>query len=202
MPASFYNEVFLEGGSELNYKKHWKETPWNAVWQYIVDYLKKEGKTKILDLGCGPGQAAGCLYEGGIKFYTGIDFSEVAINIAKQNFIKNYKESKNYKFICKDLLKYDFNQEQYDAVISTEFLEHIKEDIFVLNKIRKNTLTIITLPNCDSEGHVRYFPQKNEDDAKIEIKNRYSKHFNILKIDTYNYPASTSKDYIIIMLKK
>jgi 2-polyprenyl-3-methyl-5-hydroxy-6-metoxy-1,4-benzoquinol methylase len=197
LKSDFYDEVFENGGSEGVYLRSWIDTPWVDIWTNIARIVVERGKTNVLDLGCGPGQFASCFYENNIKNYTGIDFSEVAIDAAN----KLFKDKKNYTFLCSNILEFNFDKIKYDCVIATEFMEHIEDDILVLSKIKSKTLILISLPNCDSEGHVRYYPQE-EDEAKASILERYSSICNIEAINIFYYENSCSKDYLVIMEKK
>lgn len=116
-----YNEVAEE--FEQTRKKYSSET------EELKAYVKE--KEKVLDLGCGTGR----LYEifsaqGGD--YTGIDFSEKLIQIAKEKY--------GDKFVLGDILNLPFPNENFDSVWAIASLHHIPTKKFrkkVLDHIRR-----------------------------------------------------------------
>jgi len=54
-----------------------------------------------------------------------------------------------------------------DVVVLLEVLEHIEQDIYVLSIIPLGKQVVITVPNFDAKGHVRFF------DNLDVIKERY-----------------------------
>tara|TARA_R110002074_G_scaffold139049_4_gene284528 strand:+ start:529 stop:1134 length:606 start_codon:yes stop_codon:yes gene_type:complete len=195
--SEWYDEVYRNGGSEEIYFKHYSETPWINVWTEVFNRVKLYAGTKILDIGCGPGQFSNFITDIDTEIkYIGLDFSKTAIDAA-------IIRSPNHEFRVANVLEYDIGSIEYDIVITMEFLEHIVQDIYVLNKIRSGTMILATLPNMDSEGHVRFL-SKNKDTAKSEILNRYSECCDIIDILYFPYSDSqdSNADYLIIMKKK
>ena len=80
----------------------------------LKDYIK-DGE-KILDLGCGSGRLCRII-DGKNIDYTGIDFSENLILIARENYGK--------KFIVGDILNLPFPEENFDSVWAIASLHHI-----------------------------------------------------------------------------
>jgi len=194
--SDFYNSVFKDGGSEQTYFRHYSDTPWYPVWTHIITYIKSNQFQNILDLGCGPGQFSRYLKDSlpNIK-YTGFDFSEIAIDMAK-------KLTPEFSFQVEDAVTFDYSSIVYDLVIATEFFEHIEGDLDILKKIKSGTTILITLPNMDSEGHVRFL-SKDDFTARHDIKERYSDYCEILDIFHFPYAANPENaDYLIIMIKK
>ena len=76
-----------------NYPPHWE-----FILQHIAPIVTID--TKVLDIGCGTGSMCKLLVDNvGVcpKNYTGVDYSEQAINLAKQNYegdflVMNYKD--------------------------------------------------------------------------------------------------------------
>lgn len=54
------------------------------------------------------------------------------------------------------------HEADYDCCISLEFLEHVENDVNVVDQIRKGTRCIFSVPNFDSSAHVRYFSSEGE----------------------------------------
>lgn len=123
----------------------------------VVELLPKNKNCSIIDLGCGAGNMADLLYTNGYKNYTGIDFNENMLKVAKER-VPHCAE----KFILKDLTD-EATWKLYkdkDVFISTEALEHIMEDRCVLKSIPSGKLVIISVPNFNHRNHVRFFTSK------------------------------------------
>jgi 2-polyprenyl-3-methyl-5-hydroxy-6-metoxy-1,4-benzoquinol methylase len=96
----------------------------------------------VLDIGCCFGLLSD-YYSGN---YTGVDFSEEALKKAK------LVRRSNANFLlrdCEDLSDFNFNE--YDTIVITEFLEHFENDQKILDPIFQNakpgTRIVITCPN-------------------------------------------------------
>lgn len=90
------------------------------------DVLKHCKKTDaiILDVGCGPGLFAKELALRSNKFsVTGIDISDVAINMAK----KNCKELKNTSFFTENVNNMSFPSNFFDIVVCKDTLHHFND---------------------------------------------------------------------------
>jgi hypothetical protein len=72
-----------------------------------------------------------------------------------------------------------FGTFDYDAIVCSEFLEHVKEDLAVLNRIRPGTRFYGTVPNFPFTSHLRHF--RNEAD----VFSRYAPSFTNFGIDTF-----------------
>lgn len=191
----FYNYVFSDENHKVKYFKSYKDTPWKNIWEEICKIMKEHNVKSILDIGCGTGQFAECVYYNNFEKYIGIDFSSKAIDRCLDIF-KNINN--NYIFINENVLRINFENFEYDCVVATEFLEHIENDIEVLLKIKSKKLIIFTLPDSDSEGHVRFFPDSIEE-SFLKIKERYKNIGDIIYINTINYYNGIGKDYIVII---
>lgn len=192
----FYDEVYKIGGSEEIYFKDFSQTPWVNVWSAIIKEIKKNNFKKVFDIGCGPGQFAEFLNKKINKInYFGLDFSIVAVNFAKLKV-------PSFEFVCENALTFDYNLVDYDVVVITEFLEHIEGDLLVLQKLRSGTMVLATLPNMDSEGHVRFL-SKDTNKAKNEIFERYQDICDIIEIKHFPYELNPDNgDHLIKMIIK
>lgn len=166
--SNFYNEVYLKGGSKQEYFKEPKDCIYYPIWNHICFGLNNVDK--ILELGCGVGQLAKLFINYNKNYIRGIDFSKIAIKKAKENNIGN--ES---KFIIGNLYNKLLYEIDYDIVIICEVLEHLKDDLFIINNIKKDKKIIFSVPNYNSKGHVRYFSTWMEANERyrnlIEFKN-------------------------------
>lgn len=99
--------------------------PRNYVKKF-AEGLKEQGKTDILDLGCGFGRHLIYLAEQGFNV-KGIDISEEAIEMTKRKLREKKLEAELLQEDMKDL---SFQNEEFDAVIAITVIGHaIKPDI-------------------------------------------------------------------------
>jgi len=159
----YYDHIY---SNSAMYNSHYTKSHYWNLYQNIFSLIPKvvhHIPPKILDVGCGTGQFGQYLYDKGLTNYLGIDFSEAAIEIAKRNSAQQFIRS-SYE---------DFSFESFNVIIALEVLEHLKNDLEVVEKLPDKALFIFSLPSYSGEAHVRHF--KNKD----EILSRYSKIFDI-----------------------
>lgn len=84
---------------------------------------------KVLDLGCGPGINAKKMQKFGAKV-KGIDLSNYLIDIAK-------KEASNIEFLIGDVEKLPYKNGEFDIVVSSLVLGHIKDWKKTLSEVRR-----------------------------------------------------------------
>lgn len=97
--------------------------------EWINSQIHTDDRTKLLDLGCGPGLYCSILNDKGIDV-TGIDYSRRSIEYAKKDAILNGRQ---IEYIYQDYLKINYKQE-YDAAIM------IYCDFGVLSNSNRKTL--------------------------------------------------------------
>jgi 2-polyprenyl-3-methyl-5-hydroxy-6-metoxy-1,4-benzoquinol methylase len=133
-----------------------------------IKLLKKGRALRILDIGCGTGVQLRALERAGYNKLTGLEFSPFAARIAKRHT--------HAKIIVGDFLKKELGAAQYDVIIATEVIEHIRDPMRFLKRVqtllRPGGLFIYSTGNIDSlsarlfgakwhyiipEGHISYF---------------------------------------------
>lgn len=149
---SWYNKVYAQDVG--NYSGLPDDSPYLDCWKYVC---LKAGNERIADFGCGPGQFAEYCIQNGNKYVLGIDFSDVAISIAK-----NRNPTHSDYFITQDLCSLHIDHDTYDVAVILETLEHIKDDFVFLEQIPLGKHIIISLPSFDYTSHHRFFPNKEE----------------------------------------
>lgn len=154
--SKYYDSMFEE---TYKYNIHYSKSPYFHLWKKTITFIENNN---IFDLGCGPGQFANMLYDLNKYKYTGIDFSNVAIEKAK-------KIVPEYNFIVSEL-NADIEIDTPCTVTIIETLEHIEQDIEIISKLN-NCQVIASVPSYDSDGHVRYFKSEKE------VIDRYSSLF-------------------------
>jgi tetratricopeptide (TPR) repeat protein len=166
--VDYYDDVFTD---QESYHEHWRASPYAGAWEAIIAQLRDRKVELILDLGCGPGQFAQAVHEllpG--RRYHGVDFSEVAIERAARllpefQFTKVSLPIPNYA---------PFGA--FDCVVCTEVLEHVDDDLAILETVPAGTQVVFSVPNFDSFGHVRLF------DSASSVHARYGHLFHDLAI--------------------
>lgn len=162
--AEYYDQIF---NSEKGFQTHYKDSFYFVHWTQVIQYLKKINSPVILEVGCGPGQLANYLDDEEYGNYAGFDFSQTAIEKAKQILPQ-------VNFWVGDALQLEnFEKYDYNSVICLEVLEHINDDIKILNNIKPGANIIFSVPNFDAESHVRWFTNERQ------IKSRYYKKIAI-----------------------
>ncbi|MEN6558387.1 MAG: class I SAM-dependent methyltransferase [Thermoguttaceae bacterium] len=167
--ASHYNEIYAESEE---YRKHYTASQYYFLWCVVVDRLKRANCQAILDIGCGSGQFASMLWNAGIPQYVGLDFSETAIFLARNH-------CPGYRFVCESAFDTNlFLKYNYDLVISMEFLEHVDDDIAILNRIPSGKKFLGTVPSFPYKSHVRFFS------GPERVAERYEPLFSQFRVDT------------------
>ncbi len=188
--SNFYDDLFESGGWNDMYFKHYRESHYYRIWLSALEKLKHITYPNIIEIGCGPGQFANLLFDSGFNNYQGIDFSSEAIKYAK---IRN-SEYKNLFNIDNAYTSNIFNTD-YNTVIIFEVLEHVDDDLIILEKIRKNSFVLFSVPNFYSDGHVRWF------NSKQDVFLRYKKYVEYEEIQEHSV-GGLNKIYLISGNKK
>jgi SAM-dependent methyltransferase len=181
-----YDDMFLEGGHAGVFDLPYRRSPYFPMFRGVVGMLQRARPKRVLEVGCGTGPLAHMLLETTKVEYLGFDFSPVAVGKAKARtarqanfFIGDATQAKTYK----DL--------QYDAIVCTEVLEHIEDDLQAVRQWAAGTYCVCSVPNYDADTHVRHFKHESEVLARysglidIDVIQRRSKPF----LDDLSIPA-------------
>ena len=98
----------------------------------IFDFIPKQGSLKILDFGCGEGVYTYALSKFTNHKITALDYDK---NIISN--LNNLNLNKDVKKIILDGEKdaFPFHKNQFDIIILSEVLEHVNDDVNLLNKL-------------------------------------------------------------------
>lgn len=185
--AGFYDTLFRSGGHRGQYHVHYSECFYLNVWRRGAELLMSLENPRILDIGCGPGQFAHFLFDSGFTDYRGIDFSTVAIDMAKES-LPQWQD----RFMVADASTLSSIAGTYSVAVLFEVLEHIERDLDVLSKIPAGTHVIFSVPSFGSASHVRSFSSPKK------VRKRYEQTIAIESLDVLdNCPESGKTIYLV-----
>lgn len=150
-----WNRLYKDGNI-LTGLKDMKE--YNEVVDVIEKNLTQNGK--VLDLGCGVGQAGRSISSEKLSTYTGVDISSVAIEKAK-NF---YDNNKKYQFHSSDI-KIFKPKHNYDVIIFNEVIYY-----FVIEEIRELLLYYMDFLNIGGAIVIKIYDKFKYQELIKEIK--------------------------------
>jgi len=150
MDVAYYDQVFDKSN---DFNCNYKDSKHYPMWLTAVRFIKGS----IIELGCGTGQFAHLLSDLGYSDYEGYDYSSTGIT--------KCKERCNLDFIQKDFS--ELGKIESETVIALEVLEHIENDIELIEKIKPGARVIFSVPNFTEPAHVRIF--RNQ----LQILERY-----------------------------
>lgn len=181
--AGYYDKLY--SGTEV-YQVPFEQSHYYFLWSVIVDRIRTARIRRVLEIGCGPGQLAAYLLEHGVESYSGLDFSPTAIELARRN-------APTATFVVGDARSGDIHaRTPHEAVICTEVLEHIQDDLMVVSHFRAGKRCFCTVPNFPYESHVRHFK-----DAE-EVVARYGAFFDGLDVMTFKSPRDLADRFFLL----
>ncbi len=102
-------------------ERHWWFVGRREIISKLVKQISPERKDiKILEIGCSGGPLLNLLLSQGYSQVFGIDVSRKAIKICKERGLKNV--------FLMDGAQPHFNNEEFDLIVASDVLEHIKDD--------------------------------------------------------------------------
>jgi len=170
----FYDDLATRGAGIYSCFNEAKDLNHFPIWEWMLEEI--EENSRVLDIGCGHGLFAKYFTDKNGGWIIGVDFSDIVIKKARHNLPwANYPRS---RFLCLDVE--DPNSDlfhlilgpppfglDYNIVIFSEILEHIKDDLALLKQVPIGKEVFLTVPNFGGEGHTRWF-------SSIEdVKERY-----------------------------
>lgn len=179
--AAWYNAAYKTIDS---YGAPYWQSHYYFLWCVLADRIRQAKAAHVLDIGCGPGQFAACLFAlTDIRQYTGLDFSAHAIQMASAVCPLG-------AFHVGDALTTDLHALPHDITVCTEVLEHVPGDHEVLARMTGRVLC--TVPNFPYQSHVRHFASAQE------VADRYGRHFTVF--DVWPLRGHHSPDHVYYLL--
>lgn len=151
-----YDEMFEEGGFGGAFDLPYRHSCYYPMYQAVVAELRKHHVSEILEVGCGSGAFAHMLVELGGYCYKGFDFSQVGVDKAIR------RTSRPEIFYVADALCEDNYRDFGGAIVCTEVLEHIPNDLELVSRWPSGKLCVCSVPNFDSPYHERFFRRTDD----------------------------------------
>ena len=146
--ADWYDDAYAKSSE---YKTPYFHSRYYPIWAVIVDRVRRPGLQRVMEVGCGGGQLASYLIEQGqLRSYMGVDFSPVAIEIARE-------QAPTGTFVVGDALDPRSYDRECDFIVCTEMLEHIADDLRVISLFPPGIRCLCTVPDFPYRSHVRHF---------------------------------------------
>jgi SAM-dependent methyltransferase len=181
-PHQWYDQLFESNGL---FHCHYSRSCYYFLWAVITDRILRSGCNAILEIGCGAGQLAALLRDQGISQYTGLDFSTAAVELARTNV-------PSFQFLVADARTSPvYDHAPHDAIVCTEVLEHIQDDLLVVSRFRPGKRCLFTVPNFPNESHVRLFKDAGE------VSARYGAFFRELHVSTLQGARDLSERFYL-----
>jgi ubiquinone/menaquinone biosynthesis C-methylase UbiE len=179
----------MEPGFESKYhqleKKHWWFVSRRDIIARLLKRLNIKKDQKILDVGCSGGSLLEFLMSQGFTNIFGIDISDKAIAVCKTRGLNDVLVSQGEAT--------NFNDNQFDVIIASDILEHIKEDRRALQEwqriLKPGGMLIIFVPafnflwsqHDEINFHFRRYTRKSL------LKKIAELHFTIKKSSYWNF---------------
>ena len=144
------------------------DTPMKAMYQKAARLIPRSAP--VVDLGCGSGYLASALDELGtyIGDYVGLDYSPVAIDMARACFqnrqliiaeFEKFNENR-YNFYTEDLRNWEprVSNDTHKTIFTCfEVLEHLDSDTDLVALVPARSRFIFSVPNYWSRSHIRTY---------------------------------------------
>jgi len=173
-PAEQYDRWYAGSadgsGPYDSYDKPYRDSHYFPLYKGVLDEVVRLGGRRVLEVGCGSGSFAHLLLDQSKLDYHGYDFSEVAVRKARA------RTGRPELFSVAQAGDGTMQRHEHDTVVCLEVLEHIENDLEVVESWKPGVQCVCSVPNFDQPDHVRFF--RTED----EVLRRYEGMINMSSI--------------------
>jgi 2-polyprenyl-3-methyl-5-hydroxy-6-metoxy-1,4-benzoquinol methylase len=189
----------------INTKKYW-DTTWEKEILQLSEFRDMEnlyskivnsvpGGSAVLDVGCGMGILMNMLQKIKHCEVFGIDISERAISSLSENGMSG---------IAKKIPPIPFDSESFDAVVSTELLEHVEKPFKVIEEIfrvtKKAGICFLSVPHnsmhpYQEREHLHSFTKENLNKLIRKINNE-------IEVELFAIKEKNNSERLLAILKK
>lgn len=156
-----YDAIYSTGGYQGVYLLPVESCHYYPLFAEVRRELHRLGARSVLEVGCGTGWLAELLTSDHRFSYRGFDFSPRAIEMARER-----NDAPN-RFDVADATEATSYTGNYDAIVCTEVLEHLPDDLAVVGAWPIGVRAVCTVPNYSATNHERWF------DSEGAIVERY-----------------------------
>lgn len=159
--AAWYDRVLVEDGSPAMLPL--EESPWLSTYLEVARMI--DPHEEVVDLGCGTGRFIELLYQR--EHYgrvTGVDWSVTALAEAGRYATPRHREAPLPEWVLCDLAEWRPDPLRAGNTVYTclEVLEHLEDDRDLVRRVPPGHRLLFSVPNFDSESHVRVFRNLRE----------------------------------------
>ncbi len=172
--------------SQIEESHWWYKVRRKMFASYIKNIALNKEKSRILDIGSSSGTNLRMLKDMGFKNYQGFDYNELSRKFCQEKGLGDV--------IIGDICTSSLLDNQYDLILATDVIEHIKNDDLALKEIyrilKPNGKLIVTVPcfmalwgghDLVSMHHRRYLLKNIVEKMKnVEFKINKSYYFNFI----------------------
>lgn len=175
-------------GVAAHYGVHYTKSVYYALFRAVVRVLRETKANHVLEVGCGSGVLAQMILDQLPDVtYRGFDFSRTGVQRARE------RTGRTDLFFVGDARSPASYDQPYDAIVCTEVLEHIEDDLAAMRHWRPGVTCVCSVPNFPYSGHVRFFRHEEE------VRARYGQLLEITTIRRIAKPVlaeTTWRDYL------
>ncbi len=172
-PAAYYDGLLRDPKNA--YGLPLEQSPYRELYERAAALVPTG--LRICDLGCGSGRFASLVIDNSAS-YVGIDFSARLIEEARRY------TGLDEEFVLDDLRRMEIPST--DVYVCLEVLEHLDDDLALLQSLPHGATVICSVPSFDSASHVRIFPTVRS------VRARYLPLLEMDEIDTIELPRPGS----------
>jgi SAM-dependent methyltransferase len=175
-----YDSMFSAGGHEGVYDLPYWRSAYFPLFKSVLREILRRDVRSVLEVGCDSGAFAHLLMTKSNLEYHGFDWSQVGVDKAIAR-----TQRRDAFFEGDATAPAAYRGQDYDCIVCTEVLEHVEEDLKAISHWKAGVFCACSVPNFDSETHVRFFRTSDE------VRARYGALIHIEDVIRIKKPVSS-----------